>query len=477
MDNRAEFKQSLAERGIDFTEKRDFVKATVYGLGAVTYYPKANTLNIHASNSWIKGDGLNHVKNHMESINENEQTPEPEIELSSKQERFVKMALAGHNIFLTGEAGTGKSFVTKLVIKKLIAQRKNVMVVAPTGIAANNIGGATIHSTFSIPPFGILDFEACNYVKPAKRFMLDMVHVLVIDEVSMLRPDILDGINWTLLKNRCKGLDKIQIIFVGDMEQLPIVADDNMVSVMLQRYGGCDWRSAEIFDKLNVINIELDEVLRQNDPDFIEALNIVRKGGKSAYFKKFLAKEPRGIVLAPHNATVAEYNQKGLDSVDGQMHIFTACVEGKANAYDFNIDHEIFVKDGCRIMYLKNSQNNNLFNGTLGVFRAVDVGTEDERYFIEVGEVRYALEVAIFSKRDYVLNKEENTLELVEIGKVTQIPIKLAYALTIHKSQGLTLDEVTVDLSLPCFAKGQQYVALSRVKTPQGLTIIVNRNT
>lgn len=394
---------------------------------------------------------------------------------SVKQDEFIKSILSGDNIFLTGKAGTGKSHITKYAIDLLQKQNKNVMALAPTGIAANNIGGATIHSSFSLPPFGVLTFKECNFVKDTKRQVLNSIDVLFIDEVSMLRPDILDGINWTLIKNGCKSLKEIQVILIGDKKQLGIVADDNMVSVMLRNYGGIEFEKAEVYPDLNFVNIELDEVLRQSDEDFIFALNSIRDGNKNEYFRKFVSDSPKGIILAPHNDTVNKYNLEGLNSVDAKNHTFIAHIDGNLKAADFNLDPKINVKNGCKIMYLANSKNNPLVNGTIGTFIVKDEGTDNQRFFIEVDSEKYALEQIKFTKKEYVFNNKTKSLELKEIGSITQIPIKLAYALTIHKSQGMTFDEVTVDLTRPCFAKGQMYVALSRVKTPNGLRIITSK--
>lgn len=392
------------------------------------------------------------------------------MNLSNDQQIFFDAVMNGENVFLSGKAGTGKSFITKHVIKELQKRNKNVIALAPTGIAANNIKGATIHSTFALSPFGVLSYKECNFLKQTKRLVLNNTDVIFIDEVSMLRPDILDAINWTLIKNGCKRLDEMQIVLIGDMAQLGIVADDNMISVMLRYFGGTDFTYASIYESLNIKNIELSEVLRQSDNDFIENLNFIREGKKSEYFKQFVKEYPVGIILAPHNSTVQSYNNKGFELVEGKTYTFTAIVEGNIKAADFNLEPIIKVKDGCKIMYLANSKNNNLINGTLGIFRA-----KENHYFIDVDGVYYALEQKIFSKKDYVFNKQKNSLELTDLGTITQIPIKLAYALTIHKSQGLTFNDVTVDLTLPCFAKGQMYVALSRVKTPLGLTIITKK--
>lgn len=392
------------------------------------------------------------------------------MQFSQSQQQFLEAAYQGHNIFLTGKAGTGKTTVVKHLIKQAEAMGKKIIALAPTGVAANNIGGQTIHSMFSINPFGIACYDECNFLKTEKRKMLNLVDIILIDEISMLRPDVLDAVHWTLIKNGCEGLDKKQIIFIGDLKQLPSPINDTTRSVLYQTYDGEEFYFAKIHHKLKVKNIELVEVLRQSDEEFIHNLNIVRDGGKSEYFKRFLTKEPKGIVLAPHNATVLIYNKKGLKELNTEAFEFVARVTGNAKAEEFNVESVIHMKQGAKIMYLVNSQNNDLVNGTLGTFVS-----HNGCHFIRVNEVDHALTPYCFTKMEYVLNEKKDALELQEIGTIEQFPIKLAYALSIHKSQGLTFDEMTVDLSKPCFQKGQLYVALSRVKTPGGLGIIVNR--
>lgn len=399
------------------------------------------------------------------------------ITITKNQEAFLQLASsATTNVFLSGKAGTGKSTIVKQLFRLWGEVGHKYVALAPTGIAAQNIEGQTIHSMFALQPFGILDFDTCKSLSKEKRLLLTKADSIVIDEVSMLRPDILDAMHWTMSKSGIKGgLLSKHVVFIGDMKQLPVILSDNERAVLSEFYGGDTFDYANVYAKLNVKNIELDEIVRQNDVEFITALNLVREGQKAPYFKQFVSHEPQGIILCPHNTTVAEYNKKGLAELPGRTVTYTATIEGNAKADEFALEPYIEVKHGAKIMYLVNSKDNPLRNGTLGTFwREVNEEGEEISY-IKVAGVKYKLERTKFVKHKYIYNKEEDKLVLVETGSIEQMPIKLAYALSIHKSQGLTFDEVTIDLTLPCFVKGQMYVALSRVTRPQGLRIIVNR--
>lgn len=391
------------------------------------------------------------------------------MELTTKQQVFLDAVKAGKNIFLTGKAGTGKSFIIRKAMEMLKETGRRVIAVAPTGIAANNIDGATIHSTFSVRPFGVISFEECNFLKPGSRDVMKKANTVIVDEVSMLRPDTLDAMHWTLIKNGLPGLDKKQVIFVGDLKQLPPILEDNTRAVLYRTYEGDRFTDAQVYPRLEVITIELDEILRQSNPDFIEALNVIREGGKHPYFRQFVGLEPKGVILAPYNATVQAYNEAGLNAQSGELFTFQAEISGNAKPQDFQLEEQIQVKHGCKIMYLVNSNDNPLRNGTLGTYIV-----RGENQFIRVGLTDWKLETTTITKKQYVYDKTEDSLKLREIGSITQFPFKLAYALSIHKSQGLTFDEVTIDLRRPCFQKEQMYVALSRVRGPEGLRIITN---
>lgn len=388
------------------------------------------------------------------------------MNFSNDQQKAVDSIIEGKNIFLTGKAGTGKSFVIKECIKILQRAKKNVAILGTTGIAANNIGGQTLHSFFKVPINGVATFEKCFYTKIETREIWDMTKVIIIDEVSMLRPDTLDSINWTLVKNKCRSLRSKQIIFIGDLKQLPPVVIDNEIMELEQKYGGLSFLDSEICEKLHLEAIELTTIHRQSDPEFIENLNILRDGGKSEYFKQFVTDQTNGIILCPHKATAGVYNTSELNKIDSETFTSEAVIQGNnIKVEDFNIEKTLHLKDGCRVMFLLNLGR--LVNGSIGTLEI-----KDNKLYFNDSEGRVLICKEEFEKKEYYL-KDNGKLDLRKVGSIMQYPLKLAYALTIHKSQGLTFENVTIDLRKKCFEKGQLYTAISRVKSPKGLNLIL----
>lgn len=388
--------------------------------------------------------------------------------LSQDQLKAYKTMVSGKNIFLTGKAGTGKTYVLKKSIDKFRKNKRNIAILGTTGIAAMNAGGQTLHSFFKLPIADVISYDMCNYVKKETRRIWNKTDIIIIDEVSMLRPDLLDSINWTLLKNDCDSLLKKQIIFVGDLKQLPPVLKSEYCKEFYSKYKSEYFNSAEIYKKLKITHIDLNTVHRQSDEEFISNLNIIRNGGKSEYFKRFIGSEPKGIILCPHVSTSKFHNNNMLKSIDSEEIVSKAEIEVsegyKLNVDDFNIETTLRYKNKAKVMYLV---NNDLYvNGTIG-----EILIEGKKKYFVANGIKTQLKRHTFEKKIYILEDDELRQEVV--ATVKQYPVKLAYAVTIHKSQGLTFDECTVDLSKRCFAKGQLYTALSRVKSPEGLRILV----
>lgn len=390
------------------------------------------------------------------------------IKYTPSQEEFYRRAMKGESLFLQGRAGTGKTFISEEVIRDLRDEGRGVVVVATSGIAAVNIGGQTIHSLFQINPYTIGDMQSAANLSKFKKSLLKRVDTIVIDEVSMLRPDVLDSIDYTLKRNLLGSLSSYQVIFIGDLKQLqPIYSDEEKV-IITRRYGSLSFKDAISYKHLNPTEIELDEIVRQDDIDYIKALEVVRNGGSSEYFSIFESQTPSGVILAPHNATVDYYNTESLNRLEGKERIVVGETKGKFNPKEFIAEEKLVLKDGASVMHLINKPESGLVNGTLGTLKI-----EGNKYYFINSEdgTETLIERHEFKKIRYVLGDDGEIKEEV-IASLKQFPIKLAYAITINKSQGLTFDKMTLDLTRECFADGQEYVALSRVRKPSGLTII-----
>ncbi len=401
----------------------------------------------------------------------------------------------GRNIFLTGKAGTGKTtFLHNL--KKVSLKR--MVVVAPTGVAAINAGGVTIHSFFQLP-FGprIPGFKPDNKSPDQQKYnrfsknkikIIKSLDLLVIDEVSMVRADIMDGIDETLRRYRNKDLPfgGVQMLMIGDLQQLAPVIKENEWKVLKKYYDTAFFFSCKALQKTSYISIELNHVYRQSDSKFIDLLNRVRGNQldqdsinllNTRYKPNFKPEEDGYISLTTHNAKAQNINEAKLQKLKGNPHTFMAEITGNYSEYNYPTNAELVLKIGAQVMFVKNdpSPDKLFYNGKIGKVVSIEEDTVEVQCPGEDSDITvYPLE---WQNIKYTL--DEDTKEISENieGIFTQMPLKLAWAITIHKSQGLTFDKAIIDVEA-AFAFGQVYVALSRCKSLEGLVLIspVNRN-
>jgi hypothetical protein len=409
-----------------------------------------------------------------------------DVKVTYLQKYTYDVLNSGYNVFLTGGAGTGKSFILRKFIEKSIEDGLNVMVTAPTGIAAINIGGVTLHRAFKIP-VGPLTYSH----RETKAFVSDELlntDVLVIDEISMCRIDIFDFIATSILeadsrrRNQLKA--PIQVVLCGDFFQLPPVIT-KFERIALERYYGSSVRSgfayqSEYWKLFDFKYIILNEVVRQNNIDFINNLNSLRCGniGTIDYFynNSSLTEIPDGITLCGTRAEADKKNEVGLNSIQDELWEFPAETTGNISESDYSMEEVLKLKVGARVIILAN--NGELYaNGSLGTvsgiyesYIAVDLDDGNtvgiER--IEQNIYDYTLDEVEDSDNGIIGNSGKKfKLVQEQIGTIRQFPIKLAYAMTIHKSQGQTYEKV--NLSPYSWDCGQLYVAISRMRSLSGL--------
>ncbi|MBQ2112606.1 MAG: AAA family ATPase, partial [Bacteroidales bacterium] len=388
----------------------------------------------------------------------------------------------GKSLFLTGKAGTGKT----TFLKKVVAEsKKRVVVVAPTGIAAINAGGVTIHSFFQLPlhPFiPGMKIESKFAFSKEKRSIIKTIDILVIDEVSMVRSDLMDAIDSVLrrFRNRNKPFGGVQLLMIGDLQQLsPVVTDDD-VRFLSQYYPSPYFFGSRALSMVDYVTIELKEVYRQQDIEFISILNAVRIGRpsleiikalNSRYNPDFVPSSDEGYIrLTTHNSIADEYNARQLSLIDETAHCFDAEISGNFPESSYPVDFRLELKAGAQVMFVKNdpSSDKRYYNGKIGIvtdfyeeYILVQCPGEDEKIAVEPLE---------WENSRYVINEQTQELDSEVIGVFRQYPLRLAWSITIHKSQGLTFDKAIVDAA-SSFASGQVYVALSRCRTLEGMIL------
>ena len=393
------------------------------------------------------------------------------------------------HIFLTGKAGTGKTtFLKNLPLKTY----KRMVVVAPTGVAAINAGGQTIHSFFQLP-FGPLPPGEMNAgprsmaaqlhrMKKQKLNLMRSLDLLIIDEISMVRADVLDAIDAVLRRVRRsqKPFGGIQLLMIGDVHQLAPVAKAEEWEVLSPYYDTPYFFGSLVLKNTPYTCVELEHIYRQHDDDFITLLNKVRNNQMDAEcvrvlnsrFKPgFVPKDEEGyITLTTHNYQADQINDSKLAGIKQKTLVFKAEVHGTFPENTYPTKEELELKVGAQVMFVKNDPNPEkaFFNGKIG--RVVGFNDEQNSVTVQCGTERIEVSKLKWQNMEYAINPENQEIEENEIGSFTQIPLRLAWAVTIHKSQGLTFDKVIVDAG-QAFAHGQVYVALSRCTSLEGLVL------
>lgn len=396
-----------------------------------------------------------------------------DITLSAEQQALFKIMEETHqHLFITGRAGAGKSVLLRHFRENT---SKRVVVAAPTGIAALNVRGQTIHSLFKLPPElyrpGRLEDNSRLYT------LLKRIDTLVIDEVSMVRADLIDAIDERFRKacNNDLAFGGKQVIMFGDCYQLPPVVDKDLMTYFEHVYGGYFFFNALVWKQVEFKIFELTQVFRQKDPIFKDVLNAVRDGSVAdEQIERLNARyvpipNDGTVTLAPTNSLVTSINQRRLDQLDGKVYEYKARITGKMIRATFPTEEVIQLKVGAQVVLLQNDKDKRWVNGTVATVSSLKKDDKEEKITVCVNGIDYELEKVIWEEIKYEYDHGEGKIKVEVVSSFMQFPLKLAWALTIHKSQGQTYDSVTIDLSTGTFAPGQMYVALSRATSMEGL--------
>ena len=418
----------------------------------------------------------------------------PELELALD---FIEKT--DRNLFITGKAGTGKTTFLHQIKKKSL---KRMVIVAPTGVAAINAKGVTIHSFFQMPFGPILPNQIANTSNAQRKFsktkidIIKSLDLVIIDEISMVRADLLDGIDQVMrrYKNRNKVFGGAQILMIGDLQQLAPVVRPNEWSLLQSHYNTVYFFSSKAYQEANVVSIELKHIYRQKNEDFIKILNEIRTDTLSDMSAKILnknynpsfspTKEEGYITLTTHNNRANLINESELNKLKIKSSFFNAEVSGKFNENAYPNAERLELKVGAQVMFIKNdsSTDKRYYNGKIGIITAISKESVTVKCANEIDEI--VTEKETWSNINYSINEETKAIKEEMIGAFSQIPLRLAWAITIHKSQGLTVEKAIIDAEAS-FAHGQTYVALSRctsldglvLKTPITSSAIINDST
>jgi len=377
------------------------------------------------------------------------------------------------NIFLTGRAGTGK---TTLLRELIFNSLDKAIVLAPTGLAAVNVGGQTIHSFFNFPP-RLLDAGDARKIRNQR--VVKVIETMVIDEVSMVRADMMQAIDSTLRLNRGdkRPFGGVRMILSGDLHQLPPVVGNDVEHILQDTYGGAWFFKAPGFVAGQFRLAALKRIFRQEDEAFIRILNSLRNGRITEQAEAILRTRVSDrssaeasithVVLTPNNAAAWKINQLRLAELPGPGRSYSAALEGNFEPKAFPTEEVLELKQGARVMMIRNDPSGRWVNGSLGVVQGLG---ENDCYVKLNGETHRVAQQA-WEKFRYEFDANSKSISRSVVGSFKQLPLRLAYATTIHKSQGMTLDRVHIDFDRGMFAHGQAYVAFSRCRSLEGLEL------
>ena len=398
-------------------------------------------------------------------------------------ERYVNCT--GRSIFLTGKAGTGKTTFLKHICR---TTPKRHVVLAPTGVAAINAGGSTIHSFFLLPfcPYLpdvkelVTEYQMPEHHKKFKKERLKIIRtldLLIIDEISMVRADILDAVDMTLRKYRKSSLPfgGVQLLMIGDAQQLSPVVKEDERPYMAQVYPSPYFFHSKALQKIDYMTIELQKVYRQKDQEFVKILNAIRENNPTSEIMAALNSRVHAfendedtIRLTTHNFQADEINNRKLAEIEAEPVMLEAEVDGEFPENSYPADFVLTLKKDAQVMFIRNDSNGEYYNGKLG--KVIDINPRGT-ILVEDQEGRtIAVTPTEWENVQYSLNEESGEIEPKVIGRFRQAPLKVAWAITIHKSQGLTFDRVIIDAG-SAFAFGQVYVALSRCRSLEGISL------
>lgn len=401
-----------------------------------------------------------------------------DTENREQQTAFAYVANTNTSIFITGKAGTGKTTFVKNILEKV---NKNFLVLAPTGIAALNVGGQTIHSFFGFPLYAIDPYTHME-VSKEKRELLQGIDTIIVDEASMVRCDLVDGMDRYLRQMAHSHLPfgGKQMVFVGDLFQLPPVVkrDSADEDTLHQSYGAGPFYfyKAFVMRRMRMPKIEFQKVYRQKDKEFMDILDRMRLGVNTdkdlAMLNKHVSSDgvvgDFSVTLTAKNAVADGFNEQRLAAIAKEEFCYSGEVSGKFRTQDAPVPMELKLKEGAQVIFCRNDYVRGCMNGTIA--KVKELTGQSIKVCLESGK-EIVVEKMTWESYEKVYDEKTHEYKMEVVGTFTQYPLKLAWAITIHKSQGMTFDRMHFDLSRGLFAAGQAYVAISRMRTLEGLTL------